>query len=99
MGGNEGSYGRIVPECWLEWGLRAEGGLASTAPGADTLAAHDAVTTISRKAQQKVGKLVSRGRYAANTALLEQLPETRTPAGTGRPTRRRRDQGLRQGSL
>ena len=39
------------------------------------LAAHDAVTTHSCKAQQKLGKLVNQGRHAAHTASLEQLPE------------------------
>ena len=85
----------IIPESLLEWGLGAEGDLASTAPEADTLAAHDAVTTNSRKNQQKIGKLDKQGRNAAYTALLEQLPENSlagtpagdsTPAGTGRPT-------------
>ena len=85
----------IIPESLLEWGLGAEGDLASTAPEADTLAAHDAVTTNSRKTQQKIGKLDKQGRNAAYTALLEQLPENSlagtpagdsTPAGTGRPT-------------
>ena len=37
----------IVPESWLEWGLGAEGGLASRPPEADMLAAHDAVSTNS----------------------------------------------------
>ena len=39
----------IVPESWLEWGLDAEGGLASRPPEADMLAAHDAVTTTRAK--------------------------------------------------
>ena len=42
----------IVPESWLEWGLGAEGDLALRPPEADMLAAHDAVTTNSRKVQQ-----------------------------------------------
>ena len=71
----------IVPESWLEWGFGAEGDLASTAPEADMLVAHDAITTNSRKAQQKLGKLVHQGRHAAHTVLLEQLPETARPPG------------------
>ena len=46
----------IAPESWLEWGPGAEGDLAPRPPEADMLAAHDAVTTISRKAQQKFGQ-------------------------------------------
>ena len=49
------------------------------------LAAHDAVTTNWRKAQHKLGKLVNQGRHAARTALLDQLPETTRPPGTGEP--------------
>ena len=49
----------IVPESWLEYDLRAEGDLVSMAPEADTLAAHDAVITNARKAQQKLGKVVN----------------------------------------
>ena len=45
-------------------------------PEADMLAAHDAVITNSRKAQHKLDRLVNEARYAAHTALLEQLPET-----------------------
>ena len=75
----------IVAESWLEWGLGAEGGVASTAPEANTLAAHDAVPTNSRKAQQKVGKSVDKGRHAAHTALPEQLPETARPPGPDDP--------------
>ena len=66
----------IVPESWLEWGVGAEGDLASTAPEADTLVA---VATNSRRAQQKLGELVNQGRHAAHTALLEQLSETGRP--------------------
>ena len=51
----------IVPEPWLEWGLGEEGDRAPSPPQADMLAAHDAVTTNSRKAQQKLGKLVNQG--------------------------------------
>ena len=58
----------IVLEPWLEWGLGEEGGRAPRPPEADMLAAHDAVTTSSRKAQQKVGKLVNQGKHAAHTA-------------------------------
>ena len=74
MGGDEGSDGGIVPESWLEWGLGAEGDLAPRPPEADMMAAHDAVTTTSRKAQQKLGKLGDQGRQAAHTASLEGLP-------------------------
>ena len=49
------------------------------------LAAHDAVTTNSRKAQQELGKLVNQGRHSAHTASLEQLPETARPRGPGDP--------------
>ena len=43
------------------------------------LAAHDAVTTNSTKAQKKLGKLVNQGRHAAHTSLLDQLPEASHP--------------------
>ena len=49
------------------------------------LAAHDTVTTNSRKAQQKLGKLVNQCRHAAHTASLEELPETARPLGPGNP--------------
>ena len=73
----------IVPESWLEWGLGAEGDQAPRTPEADMLAAHDAVTTNSTKAQQKLGKLVNQGRHAAHTASLDQLPDTARPPGPG----------------
>ena len=73
----------IVPKSWLEWDLGAKGDLASTATEADMLAAHDAVTTISRNTEQKLSKLANQGRHAAHTALLEQLPETSRPPGPG----------------
>ena len=75
----------IVPESWLEWGLGAEGDLPPRPPEVDMLAAHDAVTTNSRKPQQKVGKLVNQGRHAAHAALLEELPETARPPRQGHP--------------
>ena len=40
----------IVPESWLEWSLDVEGDAAPRPPEVDILAAHDAVTTNSRKA-------------------------------------------------
>ena len=46
-GVTKGAIAGIVPESWLEWGLGAEGGLASRPPEADMLAAHDAVSTNS----------------------------------------------------
>ncbi|CAN0596167.1 unnamed protein product, partial [Laminaria digitata] len=61
------------------------GNLAPRPPEADMLAAHDAVTTNSRRAQQKLGKLVNQGRHAAHTASLEGLPETARPPGPGAP--------------
>ena len=39
------------------------------------LAAHNSVTTDSRKAQHKLGKLVNQGRHAAHTASLDLLTE------------------------
>ena len=63
------------------------------------LPGHDAVTTNSRKAQQKFGELMNQGRHAAHTASLEELPETAPPPPTGRPDGWDRDQGLRLGSL
>ena len=47
------------------------------------LPGHDAVTTNSRKAQQKFGELVNQGRHAAHTASLEELPETALPPRPG----------------
>ena len=77
----------IVPEPWLEWGLGAEGDQAPRTPEADILAAHDAVTTNSTKAQQKAGQV---SQPAAGDV---------TPAGTWRPAWKVRDEGPRQGSL
>ena len=70
----------IVPEPWLEWGLGAEGDAAPRPPEVDMLAAHDAVTTNSWKAQQKLGK-INQSRHAAHTGSLDQLPETTRPPG------------------
>ena len=75
----------IVPESWLEWSLGAEGDQAPRTPKADMLAAHDAVTTNSTRAQQKLSNLVNHGKHAAYTALLDQLPETSRPQGQGNP--------------
>ena len=74
----------IAPES-LEWGLDAEGDLTSSPPEADMLAAHDAVTTNSRKAQQKLDELVNQRRHASHTALLQRLPETARPPGPDDP--------------
>ena len=79
----------IVLESWLVWDLDVEGDQVPRPPEADILAVHDAVTTKSRKAQQKLGKLVNQGRYAASTAYLDQLPETARPPGPGDPLRRK----------
>ena len=49
----------IVPESCSERGLGAEGGLAPRPPEAGVLAAHDAITTNSRKAQKKLANLVN----------------------------------------
>ena len=97
----------IVPESWLECGLGAEGDAAPRPPEVDILAAHDAVTTNSRKAQHKLGKLVNQGQYGAHTASLDLLPETArpprpaasTPTGTGRPAGGEGDQNVGEGSL
>ena len=35
----------IISALWLEWGLGVEGNLVLRPPEADTLAAHDAITT------------------------------------------------------
>ena len=52
-GVTKGAMAGIVPESWLEWGLGAEGDLASMTSEADTLAAHETVTTNSRKRPSK----------------------------------------------
>ena len=71
----------IVPESWSEWGLGAEGDAASRPPEVDMLVAHDALTTNSRKALHKLGKLVNQGRHAAHTASLDQLTDKARPPG------------------
>ena len=76
----------IVPESWLEWGLGAEGDLASRPPEADMLAAHDAVTTNHpRKAQQKFWKLVKPGTICFPHSLAGTAARDSTPAETGDP--------------
>ena len=50
----------IVPESWLEWGLGAEGDQAPRTPEADILAAYDAVTTNSTKAQRQLASWSTR---------------------------------------
>ena len=74
MGGLEGSDGRNRPRVLAGIGLGEEGDRASRPPEADVLAAHDAVTTNSRKAQQKLGRLVNQGRHAC---LLYTSPSPR----------------------
>ena len=71
----------IPPESWLEWGLGEEGSPTPRPPETDMLAAHDAVSTNSRKVQQKLGKLVNQGRHAARTASMGQLLERAHPPG------------------
>ena len=51
------------------------------------LAAHDAVITNSRKAQQKLGRMVNQDRHAAHTASLDELPDTARLPGPGEPLR------------
>ena len=63
----------IVWESWLEWGLGVKGDHAPRPPEAHILAAHGAVTSNFRKAQQRLGKLVDQGRHAANKASIDQL--------------------------
>ena len=60
----------IVPESWLEWGLGAEEDLTPRPTEAGMAASYDAVTTNSRKAQQKLGELVNQGRHVAHTDYL-----------------------------
>lgn len=48
-------------------------------------AAYEAFTADSRKAQQKMGKLVNRGRHTAHTSYLGQLPGMARPAGPDDP--------------
>lgn len=71
----------IVPEPWLDWGLGTEEDKDPRPAEADILATYDAVTTDSRKAQHKLGKLVNQSHHAAHTAYLDQLPETARPPG------------------
>ena len=52
-GVTKGSMAGIVPESWFKWGLGAEGDLASMTSEVDTLAAHETVTTNSRKRPSK----------------------------------------------
>ena len=51
----------IAHESWSERVLGAEEDEAPRPPVVDILAAHDAVTTNQRKAQQELGKLVNQG--------------------------------------
>ena len=76
-----------VPESWYEWG--AEGDQAPRPGGADMLAAKDFVTANSRKAQQKLDKLIGQGQHATHTAFLDQLPETARLPGPDDPLRGR----------
>ena len=75
----------IICESWLERGLGVEGDQGPWLPEADMLAAHDAVTTNFKMAQQKSGKLVNQGRQAAHKASLAKLPETARPPGPDDP--------------
>ena len=91
----------IPPESWLEWGLGAEGSPTPRPPETDMLAAHDAVSTNSRKVQQKLGKLVNQGAGQPGSALRAQsvvrpAAGDGMPAGTGRPAGWERNQRLRQ---
>ena len=74
----------IVPESWLEWSRGEEGGLNPNPKRlTNMLTAHYAVRTNLRQAQQKLGKLVKKGRHAAHTVSPEKLQETARPPWTG----------------
>ena len=78
-GGSEGSDGS-----WLDGGC-VEVDQVPRPPETNMLAAHGAVTTNSRKAQQKLGKLVNQGRHVAHKPPLDQLPEMARPLGPDDP--------------
>ena len=49
----------LVPESCLNWSIETGSGQAPIPPETDMSVAHDGVTTDSRKARQKSGKLVN----------------------------------------
>lgn len=88
----------IVPEFRLDWGLGTEEDAAPVAPrGRRADGALDAITSDSRKAQQKVGQARQPG--PSRRAHIFSVPAARDgpPAGTGLPARGHGDKSLRQG--
>ena len=81
MGGVKRSNGGHRTRMLARMGSRRSG----RPPEADMLAAHDAITTNSRKAQHKLGKQVNQRRHAAHATSLEELSETARPPGPGDP--------------
>ena len=76
--------GDLVPRGWRDRAFRPEEVSASGNSDREVLAAHDAVTTNSLKAQKKLGKQINRVRYDRYVTSLDGLPtHARPPEGIG----------------
>ncbi len=72
---SEDDLKKMIPPSWVSWSLETQ----SRNPTIVDLAAHDGETTTSRKAQQKIGKALSRINHKRFIESLDNLPSEPTP--------------------
>jgi len=73
----------IIPPSWVSWSLEPHPGGTPRNPTIVELAAHDGETTTSRKAQHKIGKILSGVNHKRFIESLDNLPsEPRPPSPT-----------------
>ena len=86
-GGVTEEMGEVVPRGWRDRSFRPEELSASGSSDREVLAAHDAETTNSYKAQNKIRKQVNMVRYDRYVTSLDELPtDARPPEGIGKAT-------------
>ena len=83
-GVTEEEMGEVVPRGWRDGAFRPEEVSESGNSDREVLAAHDAETTNSHKAQKKLGKQANRVRYDRHVTSLDGLPShARAPEEVG----------------
>ena len=91
--------GEVVPRGWRDGAFRPEEVSESGNSDREVLAAHDAETTNSHKAQKKLGKQVNRARYDRYVTSLDGLPtHARSPEEIG-PFGESETQRMRKGQV
>ena len=78
-GVTEEEMGKVLTRGWRDRAFRPEEVSASGNSDREVLAAHDAVTTNSLKAQKKLGKQINRVRYDRYVTSLDGLPTHARP--------------------